>query len=163
MGACSVVRAQRFEQPFHLSTRCQLLNEFDSVQEPSSFILSNMVPMASQFGLSRFVKKSWQKCVAPYGFLYIKHKSYEVSGVLRIRPIISHAEHILRGLLTDISRCLTVSTKLCSPLDSKLEVLTMREMTPFFRKVQKHSDCHATTTDWEIGELDVEDICMLTP
>ena len=163
VGACSVVRAQLFEQHFLLSPRYQVLHEFDSVQEASSLILSNLAEMASQLGLSRFVKRSSRKSAAPHGFLYIKHKSDEMSGVLQVRPILSHAGHILRGLSSDISRCLTILTKLYSQLDSNLEVLTMPERTTFFKKAQKISTPMPLLQAREIGELDVEDMYINIP
>ena len=82
-------------------------------------------------------------------------------GYIKVRPIISHAGHPLQNLGTRMSRALSVLVQQLASMLENCEAFTMPGVLQHFRNVndamlqQSHD-----TADWELGELDLEDMFL---
>ena len=89
-GMYKKLQAEPFYQHFLQSPRYSVLHVFDCVDGASAYILSAVHDNALAAGLKQYVPGRWRHMSAPYGYLIVKNKSSELSGIIKIRPIISH-------------------------------------------------------------------------
>ena len=108
-----------------------------------------------------YVPRNWGKRCAPYCMLYVKHKSCEAIGYIKVRPIISHAGHPLQRLGTQMSRALSVLVDRLASMPENSEAFTMPDVLQHFRHVHDSMlNQHGDTGLWELGELDLEDMFL---
>ena len=156
-----VLRTQLFKQHIKDSPRYTCVQTYDDPALAESLVLCHIVESAYAQGWAVSVPQNWGKRCAPYCMFYLKHKSCEAIGHIKVRPIISHAGHPLQRLGTRMSRALSVLVDRLASMPENSEAFSMPDVLQHFRHVHDSMlNLHGDTNLWESRELDLEDMLL---